>query len=191
VIAGAQQAQVERRVFEDRVDVRPVGVAADQNQRLAGQIVGNTRHRRTGAVIEVEVDLTEGMPPLQGMRGELGLALGAWPEVDAAILQRRIEPCAGQRAKVHAVAGLAGDTPSQLRKLASRRAVGVGIDGGSEFVIADVENSLRSHGPGRQTAEQGHGQLEECFQEINHWLALVRQACAGVALLSMRHLAVT
>jgi len=94
VIAGAQQAQVERRVFEDRVDVRPVAVAADQNQRLAGQIVGNARHRCTGAVIEVEVDLTESMPTLQRMGGQLGLALGAWPEVDAAILQRRIEPCA-------------------------------------------------------------------------------------------------
>ena len=89
------------------------------------------------------------------------------------------------------LAGLAGDAAGQLGQFAARRAVGVGINGGGEFVIADVENSLRSHGPGRQTAEQGHGQLEKCFQEIDHWLALFRQACAGVALLSMRHLAVT
>tara|TARA_Y100000296_G_C5176850_1_gene260596 strand:+ start:1711 stop:1971 length:261 start_codon:yes stop_codon:yes gene_type:complete len=76
------------------------------------------------------------------MGRQLRLALGSRPEVDAAILQRRVEAGAGQPSKAYAVAGLTRDAPGQFGQLAACHALGIGVDGRGELVVADVEDAL-------------------------------------------------
>src|SRR3546814_15513172 len=94
------------------------------------------------------------MPAFQRMVRQLRLALGARPEVDAAILQRRVEAGAGQPSKAHAVAGLTRDAPGQFGQFAACHALGIGVDGRGELVVADVEDALRN-GIDRKSVVEG------------------------------------
>lgn len=102
--AGAVQAQVQVGVLDEVGDRFPVAVAADQDQPASGQVLGNPRCRLVRRVVQVQADVAEHAPRLEGVGGQLRLGR-AGPQRHAAILQPQVQARAGQGAERRTIAG--------------------------------------------------------------------------------------